>query len=342
MNIQKPRAIRAAALESLAIQADHRKVPLFYAGFSALLSLAVTVISYFLAQRIDHLTGLANMGTRAVFSTVKSTLPVAQMLFIIIWELSYQMCALRYARRRAVEPRDLKDGFFLFGPLIRAKLLMGFVYVGLAIGSMYLSIFIFMMLPISNTFYEIVTPLMESVTVLNPTIVLDEATLVAASAAVWPALIIFALVFAVVSLPTFYGFRMVNFCIIDNGRRGALAAMKASRAMMKGRKWHLFKLDFSFWWFFLLESAIGILCYLDVILPMVGITLPWSSTISYYAFYILSLACQVALYWAYLNRVTVSRAIFYDAIRPQESSADGVTLGNIFDLAKDYYKDNEE
>ena len=71
MNVKKPRAIRTAAMESLATQPNHRKVPLVYAGISALLSLAVTVITYILAQKIDNMTGLANMGDRAIFSTIK-------------------------------------------------------------------------------------------------------------------------------------------------------------------------------------------------------------------------------------------------------------------------------
>ena len=219
MNLKKPRAIRTAAMESLATQPNHPKVPLVYAGISALLSLAVTVIVYILALRIDNMTGLANMGNRAIFSTIRSTLPVVQLIFLIGWEMGYLMCALRYARRRYVEPMDLKNGFQKFWPILRAKILMGFVYIGIGLVSMYASVFIFMALPISNAFYEIVAPLMESVTVLNPTILIDEATLAAASAAMWPALVIFAVVFTLVSLPTYYGFRMVNFCIAENGAK---------------------------------------------------------------------------------------------------------------------------
>ena len=335
MNLKKPRAIRTAAMESLATQPNHHKVPLVYAGISALLSLAVTVIVYILALRIDNMTGLANMGNRAIFSTIRSTLPVAQLIFLIGWEMGYLMCALRYARRRYVEPMDLKNGFQKFWPILRAKILMGFVYIGMTLVSIYASAFIFLLLPISNAFVEIMLPLMESATVLNPTILIDEATAYAIVATGWPSCVIFAVVFPIVFLPTYYGFRMVSFCIAENGTKAALAAMRESKAMMKGHKWELLKLDLSFWWFFLLEGAISVLCYLDVILPNVGITLPWPSTVSYYGFYILSLACQVVLYWACLNRVTVSRAIFYDAIRPQEPTG-GVTLGNIFDLAKDY------
>lgn len=336
MNVKKPRAIRAAALESLATQPDHRKVALVYAGISAALSLAVTIIRDILSLQISQMTGLSNMGTRAVLSTIGSTLPVIQMLFLFIWTLCYQKCALGFARRRTTDPWSLKEGFLLFGPMLRAKFFMALVYGVLAMACLYLSLFIFMALPISQAFYEIMMPLMESVNVMNPTIVIDEATLAAATAAMWPAFVIFGAVFLLASLPVFYGFRMVNYCICDNGHRGALAAIKASRTMMKGHKWHLFKLDFSFWWFFLLECLVTLLCYLDFLLPMAGINLPISGTVSYYGFYILSLGLQVVLYWAFLNRVTVSRAAFYDAIRPQEAAPRGVALGNIFELAKDY------
>lgn len=334
MNVKNPRAIRTAAQEALAVHQDPQRIPLVYAGISALLSLAVTVISYIISQNIDQMTGLANMGTRAILSTVKTTLPLVQLVFLLVWEMGYQMCALRLARRRYAECWDLKNGFSKFGALLRTKLLTAVVYIGLGIATMYASVFIFMALPISTAFYEIVTPMLESTSLLNNTIVFDEATLAAASAAVWPLFLICAVVFLVVGLPIFYSFRMVNFCIADNSQRSGLTILKESRTMMRGNRMKLFKLDLSFWWFFLLEGLIRVLAYLDVLLPMAGITLPWSDTISFYGCYILSLAAQVAVYWAYLNRVTVSRAVFYDAIRP-ENPTGGVTLGNIFDFAKE-------
>lgn len=337
MNIKNPRAIRTAAQEALAVHQNPQRIPLVYAGFSALLSLAVTVICYVLSLKIDQMTGLANMGTRAIFSTVKTTLPLAQLIFLLGWEMGYQMCALRLARRRYAESMDLKNGFSKFGAVLRAKLLMAVVYIALGIATMYLSVFIFMALPISDAFYEIVNPLLDSATILSDGIVIDEATLAAATAAVWPAIAIFGILFLLGSLPVFYGFRMVPFCIADNSQRSGLVILKESRTMMKGNRLSLFKLDLSFWWFFLLEGLISVIAYLDLILPVLGISLPWSDTISYYGFYILSLVAQVALYWAYLNKVTISRAVFYDAIRP-ENPAQGVTLGNIFELAKDYEK----
>ena len=334
MNVKNTRAIRTAAQEALAVHQDPQRIPLAFAGVSAALSLAVTVISYLLSQQIDQMTGLANMGTRAIFSTIKTTLPLAQLVFLMAWEMGYRMSALRMARRRYAEWGDLKNGFSKFGAVLRTKLLLAIVYIGLAIAAMYLSTFIFMALPISNAFYQVVAPLLDSATVLDSGIVIDEATLAAATAAMWPVFLIFAAVFAVAGIPMVYSFRMVSFCIADNSRRSALSILQESRTMMKGSKWSLFKLDLSFWWFFLLEGLITVVAYLDMLLPLAGIALPWSDTVSYYGFYILSLAGQVALYWAYLNRVTLSHAVFYDAVRPEHPTG-GVTLGNIFDLAKE-------
>ena len=334
MNIKNPRAIRTAAQEALAVHQNPQRIPLVYAGISAALSLAVTVISYVLSLKIDGMTGLANMGNRAVFSTVKSVLPIVQLVFLMVWEMGYHICALRFARRRYVDLTDLKAGFPKFGAVLRTKLLTVAVYLGLAIAAMYASVFIFMLLPISNAFYEIMMPLMDSATILNSGIVLDEATLAAAAAAIWPVFLIFAAIFALLGLPISYCFRMVPYCVADNSHRGAAAILKESRNMMRGKKLSLFKLDLSFWWFFLLEGFISVIAYLDMLLPLAGVTFPWSDTISYYGFYIISLIGQVLLSWAFLNRISVSRACFYEAIRP-ESPAQGISLGNIFDLARE-------
>ena len=335
MDVKNTRAIRTAAQEALAVHTNPKRIALVYVGLSAALSLAVTVICYVLGLKIDQMTGLSNMGNRAIFSTVKSVLPIAQLVFLMGWELGYHACTLRFARRRYVDLSDLKAGFPKFGAILRTTLLMGVVYVALSFITMYAASFIFMSLPISNAFYEVMAPLLDSATVLNNGIVLDEATAMAAAATMWPAFVIFAVLFIAAAIPVSYTFRMVPYCLVDNSQRSAMAILKESRTMMRGNRMNLFKLDLSFWWFFLLESLLTVLCYLDLILPLCGIVLPFPSTVTYYGFYIFSLAGRVALSWAYLNRVFVSRACFYDAIRPQTPNQ-GVTLGNIFDLAKDY------
>ena len=111
---------------------------------------------------------------------------------------------------------------------------------------------------------------------------------------------------------------MVTFCLADNPRQGALAAMAQSRRLLRGNCFALFRLDLSLWWFYLASLVINLLCYGDVLLPMIGVSFPWSSTVSFYAFFILSLAAQVALNYFAMNRVYAVYAVAYDALLDQQ------------------------
>ena len=73
-----------------------------------------------------------------------------------------------------------------------------------------------------------------------------------------------------------------------------------------------------------------LLCYGDVLLPMAGVSLPWSDTVSYYLFYVLYLAAQFAVYYFLRNPAETAYAIAYDAIRPKEGQTGGAVLGSIF------------
>ena len=76
---------------------------------------------------------------------------------------------------------------------------------------------------------------------------------------------------------------------------------------------------------------VTVVCYGDILLPMVGITLPWSGTVSYFVFYVLSLILQFVVYYFFMNRVNVTYAMAYESIRPKPQETK-VALGNIFDM----------
>ena len=86
-------------------------------------------------------------------------------------------------------------------------------------------------------------PLMGSVSALSDTIVLDEATILAASRAVLPVLGIFALAYIPLLLPTYYRYRMTMFRLIDHRRPRPLMAMRESRIMLFRNRFALLKLD---------------------------------------------------------------------------------------------------
>ncbi|MBP3674360.1 MAG: DUF975 family protein [Oscillospiraceae bacterium] len=333
MDIRNRRAIQNTAAQNLAAApGDPKNTALVYAGGTALLALAVSIISYLLGLQIDSTGGLGNMGLRSMLSTIQYVLPLAQSVVILCIGFGYDNAVLRMSRRQESSPRTLLDGFRYFGPLFRLTLLQAVIYFAIAFVVMYISAQIFVMTPLADDFWEIMLPLVSSSTVLDSEIMLDDATLVAATEAMLPMIPIFLVLFLAAAAPIYYQYRMANFALLDDPQRGAIAAMRESRTMMKRNRLNLFKLDLSFWWFYLLEALIAVLAYGDTLLPMLGISFPWSDTFSYYLFYVVSLALQVGLYYLFLNRVNVTYATAYEALRPKPQQQNKVVLGNIFEM----------
>ncbi len=332
MDLSDGRALRHAAAEALsAAPRDPRWVVLAYSGGTCLLSLLMAVISFVLSNQISNTGGLHNMGLRSVLSTGQTILPLVQMLVLLCWDMGYAVCALRMARRQETVPKDLLEGFPRFGPMLRAAILRGLIYFALGFATMYLSSILFMMLPVSQAFYEQMEQLFTGGALPASQLMLDDATVSALMQAMTPMLVIFLALFCACAIPIAYQYRMVTFCLADNPRLGALAAMRESRTMMRRKRFQLFRLDLGFWWFYLLQGLAVAVCYGDVLLPMAGVSLPWSSSVSYFLFYGLSLILQLALCYFALNRVHVTYAGAYDALRPKPQG-NGVALGSIFDL----------
>lgn len=333
MDIRNRRALKQTAAQSLAgAPGQPKQAALAYAGIAAALSLLTGAVNLLVSNRIAGTGGLANMGLRSILSTIQSILPLVQMLIVMGLGLGYQAAALKMSRRQESSPKTLLDGFYRFGPLFRMSLLQTVIYMAIAFVGMYVSIQIFIMTPLASDLWEVLTPILSSVTSLDSEIVLDEATLSAASMAMWPVFPIFAVLFLAAAAPIFYQYRMANFCLLDASKPGAITALRESRGMMRRNRFQLFKLDLSFWWFYLLELLVTVICYGDMLLPLLGVTLPWSDTVSYFLFYTLSLALQVGVYYLYLNRVNVTYATAYEALRNPPQQTNKVVLGNIFDM----------
>lgn len=336
MSIHNLKEIRQSAAASLAANRGRpQTVALIYAGASCLLALAITAVSWILNGRIAETGGLSNMGLRSILSTVQFVLPLVQLVVMMALGLGYDAVTLDIARSRSAQPETLLVGFQKIFPLLRSVLLQGLIYFAVTMISMYASSWIFTALPLSDGFYEVVGPYLNSMTVMDTGLVLDDVTLAAAASTMVPMVWIFVLVFCLLALPVFYQYRMVGYCLADSNHPGALAALRESRNMMRKNRLKLLRLDLGFWWYYLLQVLVTAVCYGDLLLPLVGVELPWSDTVSYFLFYVLSLGLQLAVYVFFMNRVQVTYATVYESIRPRPQTG-GAVLGNIFDLARDY------
>lgn len=315
MNIRDRRTIHQEAHRALAdAKGDLRQILLIYLGIVTALSLAASGVSVFLSERIAGTGGLSNMGLRSVLSTAQTLLPMVQTLVLLGLEIGYCDVAMHVYRGEPVSRDTLFGGFRRFFPFLRAVLLQGFLYAGVALMCLYLSVYIFLLLPVSANFEALIIPLVSTASTLSGTITMDEATLAAATNAMMPTLWIFAALFLLIFIPMYYRYRMVSYCLIDQSRPRALLALHQSHMLMHRNRFALLKLDLSLWWFYGLQVLAFLICYGDLILALLGITLPWSATVSYFVFLILSLAVQFAVYYFSMNRVAVTYAVAYDAL----------------------------
>lgn len=330
MDICNTSEIKAAALRRLTDAGQAKRIAAIYAGVTLGLSALVTILGLVLEAMMSGTTGLGGMGRRTILSSVQSMLPWVVGLITMCVELGYQAAMLRVARGQYASPQTLRLGFDRFWVLLRCILLEGVILFAIAFGGIYIATMLFMLTPFSGRVMEVLSPVLENVTLLSPEMVLDEALYDQLMQAMIPAFVMCAIVVAAAAIPVLYRLRMARFVIIDKPGIGALAALRESRKMMKGNCLRLVKLDISLWPYYIGCVFASLLRYGDVLLPMMGVRFPWSDTVSYYLFFALYLAVQFAVYYFLRNQAEVAYSIAYDSIRPKEPKTEGVALGSIF------------
>lgn len=327
------RQLKQTASENLQKAKNQREILLLYAAGVLGLSCLNLVIQALVSNGISQTGGLIHMGNRSFLSAVSTFLPVLCSIGNLCLGFGYLGGMLRISRGQYASRNALRTGFERFWPLVRMKLLQGLVYLGAGIGASYLSAVIFLLSPLSAGFEEQLAPLMSGSSLLTGStdLVLDDATLSALSTAAIPLLLIFLVVALAFVVPLLYGYRMADFVLLDHPEYGAMYALRESRKMMRGSRFGLFRLDLSFWWYYLLSVLVSALAYGDVLLAAAGVSLPMSDTAASFLFYLLYLAADFALLYCFYNKLNVTYALAYNQVKPKEETG-GAVLGNIFQM----------
>lgn len=332
MNIRNTRELKKFADERLSNVRDLKRIIWIYAGVSIGLTALVTIVNYLLGLQIDQLGGLRNMSTRKILSTIQSVLPIAQTMVSICVNVGFLAAMLRVARGQYVSPNTLRLGFDRFWVLIRWTALQVLLYAAVVMLGVYIGIMIYMISPLSNDAVALLTPYLSETSLLNSEVVLDDAAYALFSQMLIPAYLLCGVVVCILGLPMLYSYRMVNYVIIDHPGMGAMAALQESKRMMRGNRLQLFKLDVSLWWYYGAMVLASVICYGDMILPLLGVTLPWSEDVSYFVFYGLYLIATLGIYCTMSSRVETVYALAYDSLKPEEKKDSSVVLGNIFEM----------
>lgn len=319
MPILDRRKLKHDAERALSCAANQKTLVLIWAAVSAGLPLLVSVLSFMLDNQIAQTGGLAGFDQRSILSTIQSALDTLTTIVLPFWTLGYTAAVMRFARQQNADQYTLLEGFRRFGPALRSFLLKGFLFVMICIACFYAGITLLSMTPIADPVWAI---LEESQTMFLSG-VMDEAVLAETADAMMPMFWICCGLCLIVITPVFYHLRLTDYCILDASHGSALLAMHESRRLMHRKRLALFRLDLSFWWFYLAQLLLIAVCYGDTILPRLGVTLPFSENAAYFIFYIVSLLAQFLLMYLYSNQVQTTYVLFYDSLRtpPEEETA---------------------
>lgn len=330
--IPSAKYLKNKAGNRLASAQEPQKILLIYAAISLGTSLLVTAVRNGLANEISQTGGLRNLGIRSVLSTADSILPILQIALMLCLNLGFMAAMLRISRRQFASPKTLKLGAARFWVLLRTRILLYLIYTGAGFLSFYLSIALFMLSPLSNSFKELALPLVSSGE-FDPQMLVDRPEILdEIMPSMLPMFLLFGVLFAAVSLFLSYRYRLVDYLLIDNPQFGASYTLRMSRIHMRGNKVTMFKLDLSYWWYYLLELLTSLILYSDLLLALLGVSLPISADVQFWVTTLAFLGANFAVLWFFQMKYEITYALAYDAIVPKAKPEDGAVLGNIFQM----------
>lgn len=329
MNIPSAKYLKNKARLRLESGQEPGKVVQVYACIAAAMTLVVNVVQYLVSNQMSNAGGLANIGTRSMLTTISNVLPLVQSLIMMCVGLGYTAAMLRIARRQFASPKTLKAGAERFWVLLRSRLLMGLLYTALGLAVSYAAAMLFMISPFSQQLTQALEPFI-SVRGMTPEAILasdDIMDIVMRNSL--PVLIIYAVLYIPLLAALAYRYRLVDYILIDQPGCGAMNAMRQSRTMMRGNVLTMLKIDLSFWWYYLLRTVAMLLLYVDLILSMMGVVLPFSDSVLYFGAMLANIGAQAAVTLYCQNQYETTFALAYDSLVPKEKN-DGVVLGSIF------------
>ena len=282
LNIRELKARGCAIAEEN--RAATRRLVLLYCGVIAALTLVVPALDLFLSDKISATGGLSGMSLRSILQTVREILNLVNQFFGPFWSAGFVFAMMAMVRGREPQTKDLtmglRKGFRVLGHIAFEFLLV----VALIVAAGYLAALVIALTPLGAKLTEMLSPYISDPSFLTAegTLNLELIPLDVLTAALIPVSTVTVMLFLPAYIWLSYGFRLSLYLLLDGAAPSAVQARFMSMRLMKGHKWSMLKLDLSWWWYYLLVAVITAVCYLDVILVMVGMPLPMDETVMFF------------------------------------------------------------
>lgn len=317
----RPKLLFAAGKDAVAgASYSPKKLMLLHAGISAGVGFLIALLTYFLDLGMAQAGGLSGMTHLAVLETVQMLLSSLLSILSPFWALGFVAAAIRLARRETAMPHSLLTGLRRWAPALRMLLTQGLIYIGVMTVFAEIGSFIYMLTPLFQPFNDLMQQLSISGTadieaLQNLLLEMDFDALLNMALTMGCFLFLPGLIVIVLLS---YRMRLAPYLLMDEPRCGAVYAILMSFRLTKKHSWELFRLDLHFWWFYLLDGVIAVLCYGELILPLMGVNLGIDPVLASFLFYALALALQVGLYVWQKPQIFATYALFYDALLPRQ------------------------
>lgn len=291
---------------------DSTRLAALHTGITVAVALVTTVLQYILSEGIGNTSGLSGLGTRSILETIQTVLQWVNTILVPFWSLGFLYAALRWASGESARKEDLLTGFRRIGP-----------YLGLLLNRFLLSLIVMLVCANVSSAVFMLTPAADRITELAVATSADMEAMYALMEemsmaqlaellySIIPLLVIWGILSLVLLVPLMYRFRMAEYVILDNREARGLSSMLISASLLHRRCWQLFKLDLGLWWYYGLKALCTVLCYGDVLLGMMGITLPIGSDGAYFVSYGVYLAALFAVETLFRPRVDTAYACAY-------------------------------
>ena len=299
---------------------QNRRVVLFHALPALALPLIVMAINLFLEGQLAGTGGLSGIGMRSTLETIQTVLSSAIRVLLPFWQLGLIYIAIQISRGQEVQPQQLLAGFSRWGAALRLMLFRTIQYTTKIFVGIFLGSAIYSATPLSGNLMQITEELSSDPAYAEATL---EELMIALTERLsfWDIFLCYGLCIlgaAVLVIPVFYRYRMSDYVLLDSEKPGAFAAIRESTILMHGNRVRLFKLDLHFWWYYLLLLIAGVAAYGDLILPILGVRLPFSAEWAYMLFAVFSTILQLILYYLFRGQVETAYACVYDTLKTPE------------------------
>ena len=326
------RELKQQARERLEACPQEKKIRLLYGGSLFVISVVYLLADLLISRLTPQAGGLSTIGTRSFMSALSGILPVVTSLLSMCLGFGYMGGMVRISRGQYASPNALRTGFERFWPLLRLTFFKGLITLGFSMGAFYLATILFTLSPFSDRLIQALEPVVSGGSLLSEgTMELTEGVIEAVNASLLPLMAIFLVIAAVFVVPLLYRLRMTDYVLYDHPEAGALYAIRESKKMMRFHRLSVFKLDLSFWWFYLALALSYALNYAPMFLSVSGISLPVEGEALSVLCFLLSCAAEFVVIYFLRSRMEVTCALAYNRLKPKEQST-GAVLGNIFQM----------